>query len=335
MKKLSIVFLFITAGFIFAVTSCSSDTAIEPILSAGSEGPIFTGYKAVSSGFEFHFSKPVKVLYAVFNPYAELMSITDGTSVKVEVEQGLGEGIKLAADILVEDEYGNTLNVLVPVRSRNDRIPDMLINEVRTEYAKPKVEFIEFKTAEAGNLGAIRVFSAGISFDEPIYEFPSAEVNAGEYIVLYLRTLDPASVNETGDDLALSPGAETSSTAREFWVPGTTKLTRKTDILFIKDQDDQIIDALMLSENQEDSWSKESLSAAANLLGNSAAWSSNDGAEYPGPNHAVLSQYATATRTICRDESVPDSNTADDWYITATSSATPGAANSTKRHVPK
>jgi hypothetical protein len=210
----------------------------------------------------------------------------------------------------------------------------MYINEIRTEYAKPKVEFIEFKIAQDGNLGALKVFSSGISLDEAIYEFPSVEVKEGEYIVLYLRSLDPASVDETGSDLSLSPGAETSPTTREFWVPGTTKLTRKTDILYITNQDDQILDAVMLSENKNASWSKEELTTAANLLRDKGAWIAA-GADILGPPHAVESQYATATRTICRDESLPDSNTLNDWYITATSSATPGAANNIKRYEPK
>jgi hypothetical protein len=130
-------------------------------------------------------------------------------------------------------------------------------------------------------------------------------------------------VDETGNDLSLSPGTETSPTSREFCVPGVTKLARKSEIFFIKDQDDQIIDAIMMSENPEASWSKESFITAENLLVTHNAWFAAN---------KVFSQYATATRTICRDESLSDSNTANDWYITATSSATPGSANNPKRH---
>jgi hypothetical protein len=331
MKKTLFVSFLLAVGFGYMFTACSTDTAIQPILSAGSEGPIFNGYKAVSSGFEFNFSQPVKVLNAAFSPSQEVLSMTDGTTVKIQLLEGLEAGIKLTADILVEDEHGNTLNVLVPVRSRNDRIPQMLINEVRVVYSRPRVEFIEFKIANAGNLAALRVFAAGISHEEPIYEFPSAEVSAGEYVVLFFRTLDAASVDETGDDLSLSGGTETSASAREFWIPGATKLTRETDILFIKDQDDNIIDAILMSETPDASWARENLVAAANLLSND--WLS-DGSNTPTPRDAVSSQYTTATRSICRDESLPDSNSASDWYVTANSSATPGAANSTKRHEP-
>jgi hypothetical protein len=218
-------------------------------------------------------------------------------------------------------------------QNNENNFSKIFINEVRTEYANPKVEFIEFKIMADGDLGSFKVFAAGNSIEESIFDFPSANVKAGEYVVLYLRKLDPASVDETGNDLDISPGAETSATSREFWVPDTTKLTRKTDILFIKDQDDQIVDALMMSETQDASWSK-TLTAAADLLGSNAAWRTkrNEDADSPGPIHAVASEYATTTRTICRDESVSDSNTANDWYVSATSGATPGAANSDKRY---
>jgi hypothetical protein len=324
MKITSIIFVLVAVGFCCMFNACSTDTAIQPILSAGSEGPVFTGYKAVSSGFEFSFSQPVKVLNAAFNPHQEAVIIAEGNSVMIEVQE-LEEAVKLTADILVEDEHGNTLNVLVPVKSRNDRIPQILINEVRTEYSKPRVEFVEFKVLDAGNLGALRVFSAGISIDEPIYEFPSVEVNADEYVVLFFRTLDPASVDETGNDLSLSPGNETSPTIREFWIPEAKKRTDKTDILFIKDQDDQILDAVMMNENQDSSWTKEIHVTAATLLENSGAWSAD----------ALYSQHTSPTRTICRDESLSDSNTANEWYITVDRSATPGYANNTKRYIPK
>ncbi len=335
MKK-TFVYLLLVLGLCCFFIACSTDVAIQKILGSSSEGPVFTGYKATASGFEFEFSQPVKVLNIAFNPYKEVAGIEDGTLVKIEMQEGIEEGVKLIADILVADKHGNTLNVLIPVRTRNNRMPRIFINEVRTEYSNPKVEFIEFKTANPGNLGALRVFAAGISLDEPIYEFPPAEVKDGEYVVLHLRTLDPASLDETGNNLALSPGTEASPAARDFWVPGTSKLIRKTDAVFITDQDDQILDVLMMSETQDTQWSKENLSLAANMLGSSSAWvpGGSQGNSVPGPVHAVQSQYTTTTRTICRDETIPDSNTLSDWYIAATSNATPGAANSSKRYEP-
>jgi hypothetical protein len=169
-----------------------------------------------------------------------------------------------------------------------------------------------------------------------VFEFPPAEVAAGEYIVLHLRTLgiDLGVVNETGPDLGLSgtgDAKEAKSTARDFWLPGSTKLLHKTDAVYLLDQNDQLIDAVMLSENPDSWWAKEEFVQAADMFYRQEAWLSAD-QKIPGPQDAVISGKTTPTRSICREESVPDGNDAGDWYITANSSATPGGPNNPKRY---
>jgi hypothetical protein len=241
------------------------------------------------------------------------------------------------ADILVEDRNGNTLNVLVPFRTRNDDFPSFVITEIRTEYSKPKVEFVELRMLTAGNLGALRMFIAASGLDAPFFEFPPAAVSAGEYVVVHLRTLDPASVNETGGDLADTPYTkdnEAQPDARDFWIPESKKhLSKKAGAVFFTDQDDRIIDAVMFGESAAGPvWQDEKMARAAELLGNAGAWIAADG-NIPGPAAAVLSKDTSATRSICRDEAAADGNSAADWYITATSGATPGKPNNTKRYI--
>jgi hypothetical protein len=250
----------------------------------------------------------------------------------VSLEEAMGAGERFVADLLVEDELGNTLGVLIPFRARNDRVPRLVITELRTEYANPKVEFVEIKTLSAGNLGAIRLFIAGTGMEEPIFEFPPVEVAAGEYLVLHLRTLDPASVNETGNNLGLSQGIEALPDARDFWVPGALKRLRKTDAVLLLDQDDTVLDGVLLSENPDTVWAKEDLNKAAELLAAQKAWLS---AMDSATREAVPTKGTTATRTICRNEAAGDTNTAADWYICATSQASPGRPNSNKRYEPK
>jgi hypothetical protein len=95
---------------------------------------------------------------------------------------------------------------------------------------------------------------------------------------------------------------------------------------------------VLLSENPDPWWIKGEFASAAELLSTEGAWrpASGDFIESSGiasPSEAVLTKNVgtAATRSISRDEAVPDSNTADDWYVTATSNATPGKLNSTKR----
>lgn len=327
--------------------SCSTESAIQQMLGVigtSAEAPVLLGCKAVSpTEITFRFSLPVTVISLNFDPSLEVQSITEGALVTVNVKQGLNGGEPLTADLLVEDGHHNTLNVLVPLRARNDRLPALNITELRTEYSKPKVEFVELKTLSAGNLGALRMFIAGNGLDMPVFEFLPTEVKAGEYIVIHLRSLEAGLVNETGTDLGASAGTEAFPESRDFWVPDTKERFRKTDAVFLMDQDDRVLDAVLLSENLDIPWAKVDVAEAAELLGKQHAWlllgkgaaAQEKDPAIPGPGDAVATKATTVTRSISRDETIPDSNSATDWYITASSSATPGKPNSLKRYVPQ
>ena len=323
------------------VLSCSTGEVLRDIIGIKAEAPVYLDSKPVSSTeMVFRFSHSVKVLSLFFNPAQQVDSVHEGSEVSVIFSKPLTEGMKLSVDLLVEDSDKNTLNVIIPFRARNDRMPALVFNELRTEYSKPKVEFVEFLALEDGNLGAIKLFIAGHSVSNAAYEFPPAEVKAGDYITLHLRTIEDGCADETGADLALSGGTDAQSSARDFWLPGAVKMLRKTDALWLIDQDDRIIDAVLLSEKPDAAWANEKMAAAAELIGLQKAWlpsagGDTAGAWVPGPGDAVLTAGTTNTRTICRDESFPGQNRAADWYITATSSASPGKPNSAKRYVPK
>jgi hypothetical protein len=318
-------------------TGCSCVTdgteAAGKILGKSSEAPVFISCKAVSeTEIDFEFSLPVKVTSLHFSPEIQPDVIENGSTVRVSFNGELGPGERVTADLLAEDDNGNTINVLVPFRSRNDRLPSLLITEIRTEYTKPRCEFIELKTLEAGNLGALRVFVAGNYKAPLIYEFPSVEVARGEYITLHLRTTEESNRDELGKNLDYSGGADSSPTARDIWIPGSAKLLHKTDAIYLMDQDDSVIDAVMLSDNADPWWSKDYFAEAAEFLYNVAAWKSPDN-KICDPSKAVQTARTTLTRTICRDELIgEDSDTAADWYITANSSATPGKPNNPKRN---
>jgi len=326
---LAVIFLIFCTGY-----SCTTDgaEAARRILGKSSESPVFISCKAVSeTEIDFEFSLPVKVTSLHFSPVIQPDSIENGRTVRVSFNGGLRPGERVTADLLAEDDNGNTINVLVPFRSRNDRLPSLLITEIRTEYSKPKCEFIELKTLAAGNLGALRVFVAGNYKAPLIYEFPSVEVAKREYITLHLRTTEESNRDELRHNLDESGGADSSPTARDFWIPGSAKLLHKTDAVYLLDQDDSVVDAVMLSENADPWWSKDYFAEAAEFLYNAAAWKSPDN-KICDPSKAVQSARTTLTRTICRDESIgKDSDTAADWYITVNSGATPGKLNNTRR----
>ncbi|MDR1149021.1 MAG: hypothetical protein LBK66_10360 [Spirochaetaceae bacterium] len=344
MQKL--LFLFVCA----VLLSCEDDTDINTIMGVASEAPVFIAYRAESgTEVKFQFSTPVKIIQAFLDTGDDIEPFTDeyDRSISLRFTSDHSGGKAFTADLLVEDADGNSLNVLVPFKTRNDRMPKLVINEIRLnntsgEYA----EFIELRTQTDGNLGAMRLFVASTSIDEPIYEFPLAEVAAGEYITLHLRTLDvDKAVDELGDKLDLASagkdGKDSNNEARDLWTPVSTKyLHENADVIYLLDQDDMILDGLAITNiaKNPDAWDKnKNFSKTAELLAKQGAWLDANGkaVKTPGVTDTVNTENNTRTRTLCRNEAIPDSNTLADWYICANSSASPGAKNSTTIYAPK
>ncbi|MCL2720388.1 MAG: hypothetical protein FWD47_03500 [Treponema sp.] len=332
---------FLLAGACILISSCSTPDAGLPARMTGSSSQalLYLSCKAVSEEeIEFVFSRPVNIKSINFYPDIPVESIDNGSTVRVKLKERAEPGKLITADILAADEKSNTINVLVNLRTRNNRMPKIEINELCTEYSNAaagrKSEFIELKMKSAGNLGGMRLVITGNSnaARKTIFEFSPVEVKNGEYAVLHLRTYDPyASKDEYGTNLSESGGVNSSPNARDFWMPGTTKLLHKTAVIYILDQDDNVLNAVMLCENPGDPWPKDYLEEAANFLFSKNAWKSKDGLTCR-PSDAIPSTGTTNTRTINRNETAVNSNSSADWYITVTSGATPGGVNNTRRY---
>jgi hypothetical protein len=319
------------ASFNACSTEAVQQKALE-IMTIDTIAPVFLGCKTVSSReINFEFSLPVEVASLHFDPPQEVGSVTGGATVQVVLDEDPPEGEKITANLLVEDEAGNTLDILVPFRARNDRLPDLVITEIRTKHSKPKADFVEIKTLSAGNLGALRLFIAGFSMEEPLLEFPPVEVEADEYILIHLRTWEDDAVDETGTDLGVSGGTEALPDVRDFWLPESAERLRETDAVFFLNQDDLIVDGVLLNAGDG---KFSALAAAVELFGLQGKWNPPEGSAesgyVPGPDDAVSTKDTTTTRSICRWEDQPNTNSAADWYITASSGASPGKPNTTK-----
>jgi len=293
--------------------------------------PVFVLCKTLPENeIVFEFSGPVSFTSVNFDPELKYEVIGEGSEIKIKLVENPDPGLSVEADLQVKDEYGNILTEQISFRTRNNRFPLLQINELRTENDNPKAEFIEFKMLSDGNLGALRVFAAGNDKKAKIFEFAPVAVKKGDYVVLHLRTYGNLCKDEYGENLELSGGTDSCPTARDFWIPGSTELLRKSDAVYVLDQDDEVLDAVMFAVNSDAWLNKNYFAEAAELLFDQGAWKSPTGTVC-SVTEVVNSSTTTATQTICRDETVENTHTAADWYITAKSCATPGVQNNTKR----
>ncbi|MCL2444084.1 MAG: hypothetical protein FWD13_11575 [Treponema sp.] len=216
----------------------------------------------------------------------------------------------------------------------SSQLPSILINELFAEYRGSDfiAEYIEFKILSAGNLEGLQVVVVSNRAIPFVYEFLSVTVDEGEYVTLHLRTLEESCVNEYGEDLTVSGGTHSSPKGRDIWVPGDTKYLGRTGAVYIMDQNDKILDAVLFAEDPIPTRSLAPFNAALEFLYTHGAWTAADGTKPSHDDAVKTSSLGTAyTRSISRDETVSDTNTAADWYITANYGKSPGVKNDPKR----
>jgi hypothetical protein len=270
------------------------------------------------------FSEAVSLSSLRFDPAVPVAHTQDGAAtVRIVFSRSLDAGRRYVVDLAAADSDGNTISVLAPFIGHNGNPPVLVINEIRTEYSKPKVEFVEFYVSGSGNIGGLSLVSATVGFSEPVFTFPPLKVSAGDFIVVHLRSPDEGVMDELAA-VDQSPGTDASPTARDFWVPGTAKRIRKTDVVAVLGTDGKPLDGIMFSEAPDQEWKTEELRSAADILLRSNAW--------VGPPASSVG--CTTTRTLCRETGSFDSDTRNDWKVVGTGGATPGSANKDSVYAP-
>jgi hypothetical protein len=196
-----------------------------------------------------------------------------------------------------------------------------VINEIRTEYSKPKVEFIELKVLSEGNLGGMEIVVASDG-QENNYVFPAVEVKPNELVVLHFRKIEDGCIDEIENDKELSTATESSSSV-DLWIENTSARIAKSDVILLKNKrQGEVVDSVLYMESSASSWKTPFLSECAQLALSSETWIGNP----------VISDGVTATRTLSRVNLNKDSSA---WIVTATSKASPGIENSSQAYSPK
>jgi len=202
--------------------ACVPDPAVAPpsafdlvppaLMGAGPEG---------ATTFVLRFDEevsPVDGSFAV-EPGGPVRAEATGKDVVISLPRQVpGDSYSLAGD--VQDGRGNSSRVVLAFSGFNDRPAGLRISEVQTgknsSTKKPHRDFVEFEVASSGNLGGFE-FSASSTVKTTAWRFPGIEVAKGDVIVLHCAPEGiPEEIDETGADLGLSGGVD-SSPARDLW----------------------------------------------------------------------------------------------------------------------
>ena len=325
-----------SAGCFFA--ACALDERAEVAWTGELTLPEFEGASMVSeSQAAFSFSQPVEVTNVSVVSSEEggfeaaVLAGDDGFSseVLVNLSSPPSVGEKFVLAMTVATAKGNTLSLSETFTGYNSRVPKLRINEARIAYSKPKSEFIEFEAVSGGNLSGVVIETYGYKSTKErntAYTFPAAEVEAGDLVVLHYRLLPDGAdfTDETGTDIALSTGDGASETGRDLWFDAGGKPFSDAGVFLVRERSGgELMDALVFSKGEASCIS--SMQSAAAEAVSAGVWSG--AGDFP----AFDATGSTPTRTICREPGTAVASS-ESWYVCATSNATPGEENSSKRY---
>lgn len=224
----------------------------------------------------------------------------------------------------VSDTKHSVLDFALPFEGANTRPAKLRITEIRPLYSsKPKSEFIEFIVMESGNLSGITITNVGDK-QNPHYQFPAAEVSAGETIVYHWRSVEEGICDETTAKI-ISGGTQSCPVARDFWGPYTSIPKRNANVILIKaGVNGDIQDAILYCTEKEfakrgaaPAWNDEALVQAAEAAVASGAW--RGGAVL---KLAVIAPI-TASKSLARDAK-SGVNKAESWTLRDSKKVTMG-----------
>ncbi len=287
--------------------SCSDkNAAVENVLSSVDRRPaqILSYSLGDNSSFLIRFSERVLISEVVYDGTKRKTGFV-GESFTIALDRELSMGEKYTLALTFEKNGGNTGRAHFTLYGRNDRKASLLINEVSMKGDKTNPDRIELLVTKKGNIAG---FILTDELDTAAVVLPSIEVSRGDIIVVYWETKSGKTTQTR------------SETLYTYYVDGGadhTLIGTTGAVLLYDENGGEIVDALLYSDFTSASTTKDKYNAASALLAETGEWD--------GP--AVDSTLVRTTRVLARMPGGVDTNSADDWFVTAVKKATWGEEN--------
>ena len=215
--------------------------------------------------------------------------------------------------IRVSDKAYNSCAVHMKLYGRNERIPELYINEFSSRGTETQPDRIELEVHTSGNAEGLCVMDGTKGYERHSYILPALDVFPGDYIVIFW--------DADGENEIMT--AEDGYRIINLYAHSPETLSSNNGVLVLYDTasgNGEILDAFVYTNGETTSFSgfgSKAVEASYKQLRNEYAWLSD----------AFNSKNATSTRTVCRKLGSPDTNTKTDFYITVTRGETFGYPN--------
>lgn len=226
-----------------------------------------------------------------------------GSKFSLTLPYTLSPGEKINLLMTVEDSNGNKTRFSFLLRGKNYYTPSLLINEVSVKGTQSNPDRIELYVLSSGN-------TAGVEVSDEKYSFflPSIDVKEGDILLIYWdkKTTKKNWERERGTmTYVLSASSPSTLSGPEGMV------------IVRKEENGEMMDALFYSEKGEDAFKDEGRKKVLEEAKEKGMW---DGEVFD-------SSLSTSSRVISRLPGAVDSDSSDDFFITAPRRSTFGETN--------
>lgn len=257
------------------------------------------------------------------------------------------EPMEMAAEYrvsgMLEDKVGNTSRFINSIYGLNPNPAELQISEFVPQGSTSHPDFTELLVTKAGNLAGLTIYDGMEQEFRSRIVLPDCEAALDDYILIHWKPQGIAvEINETASK-SESGGIDAHAEAWDYWVPESSGLSGNNGAVcvYTTPGSGDMMDAAIYSNRTSASDTKyggfgsASMRDLANAVHDSGLWEFSG--EVPLPEECINPDDSTATRSICRrpaESSEQVLNGKHSWYITATSGATRGYANSTEEYAP-
>ena len=273
--------------------------------------PKVTDYALVSSdSFRLVYDESVALTEILLNGES-FGRVTEGTVFMITFPRPLERGESAVLSVTATDLAGNTSRASFPLTGPNEDIPPTLINEISVKGTGASPDRIELLFIEDGNTAGMTIKDgSGDSFSHS-WTLPEIEVRGGDLMLIYwdTETEDPEVTGRDGYTL-YTFSAESPST-----LSGTNGA-----VVLYSAPGGKILDGIIYTTG-----TSELCNGYGNTKTEEAAWMLLSEGEWKG--EPLSSVEVTSSRVLARYPGGVDSNSADDFFITAARESTFGEYN--------
>ena len=300
--------------------------------------PVFNGITVTSATTVVaRFDEPVTMApeAVTVEPDLAVTEVGSGEEVVITVATPLAAGRSYTLHTTARDERGNSTTFVARFWGFNPRPPGLVINEFTTQGSKKRPDAIELYVTRDGNLGGVTVYDGSADSYRDHVVLPAIEVAAGDYVVIH------ATAHGLGEDEHADPDQSDHELALpavwDFWMQEGTGLSGKNGVLTVHvAPGGALLDGVLYSNRTSDSderyrgFGSKATMLRADRLAELGGW--EFAGERIAPEDAISSAATTSTRSLNRDSTATDTDSAADWHTVPTRGASFGTVNSDEVH---